>query len=51
MEELKQWGNKNDPSSKELWLIANNYKSFANGSKAIIRNNLSLCNHSKIYLI
>ena len=37
--------------SKELWLIANNYKSFADGSKTIIRNNLSLCKHSKIYLI
>ena len=29
----------------ELWLKANNSKSFANGSKSIIRNNLGLCKH------
>ena len=37
--------------SDELWLIANNFKSFANRSKLIIRNNLSLCKHSEIYLV
>ena len=34
----------------ELWLIANSSKSFANGSKLIIRSNLGLCTHSEIYL-
>ena len=29
--------------SDKLWLIANNPKSFANGSKSIIRNKLGLC--------
>ena len=33
------------------WLIANNSKSFANGSKSIIINNLGLWKHSEIYLI
>ena len=28
--------------SDELWSIANNSKSFANGSKLIVRNNLGL---------
>ena len=37
--------------SDEPWLIANNSKSFVNGSKSIIRNKLSLCKHSQIYLI
>ena len=37
--------------SDELWLIANNSKSFANGSKSIIRNNLGFCKHFEIYLI
>ena len=32
--------------SDELSLIANNSKSFANGSKSIIRNNLGLYNRS-----
>ena len=36
--------------SDELWLTANNFKSFANGSKTIIRNNLGLCKHFEIYL-
>ena len=37
--------------SDELWLIANNSKSFANGSESIIRNNLGLFKHFEIYLI
>ena len=37
--------------SDKLHLIANNCKSFANGSKSIIRNNLGLCKYSEIYLI
>ena len=37
--------------SDELWVIANNSKSFANRSKSIIRNNLGLCKHFEIYLI
>ena len=37
--------------SDELWLIANNSKSFVVGSKSIIRNNLGFCECSEIYLI
>ena len=37
--------------SDKLSLIANNSKSFANGSNSIIRNNLGLCKLSEIYLI
>ena len=37
--------------SDELWLIANNSKGFAKGSKSIIRNNLGVCKRSEIYLI
>ena len=37
--------------SDELWSIANNSKSFENGSKSIIRNNLGLYKHADIYLI
>ena len=37
--------------SEELWLIANNSKSFENGSKSVRRNNLDLCKHSEIYVI
>ena len=36
--------------SDELWLIANNFKGFANGSKSMIRN-LGLCKRSEIYFI
>ena len=35
----------------ELRLTVNNSKSFANKSKSIIRNNVGLCNRSKIQLI
>ena len=35
--------------SDELWLIANNSKGFAKGSKSMIRN-LGLCKCSEIYL-
>ena len=31
--------------------IANNSKSFANGSKSIIRKNIGLCKRSEIYFI
>ena len=37
--------------SDELWSIANNSKSFTNGSKSIIRNNLGLYKRFDIYLI
>ena len=37
--------------SDELWLIANNSKSFANGNKSIIRNNLGLYKQFEIYFI
>ena len=36
--------------SEELWLIANNSKSIANGSTSMIRSNLRLCKDSEIYL-
>ena len=53
----KTWENFNNRVTKmlllsdELWSIANNSKSFANGSKLIIRNNSGLLKHSDIYLI
>ena len=53
----RTWENFNNRGTKmillsdELWVIANNSKSFANGSKSIIRNNLGLCKHFEIYLI
>ena len=53
----RTWENFNNQETKmillsdEPWLIANNSKSFANGSKSIIRNNLGLWKHSEIYLI
>ena len=37
--------------SDELWLIADNSKSFANGSKSVIKNNLGLSKRSNTYLI
>ena len=37
--------------SDELWSIVYNSKSFANGSKSIIRNSLGLYKRSDIYLI
>ena len=51
MGELQQPRNKNYPLSDKLWLIANNSKSFVNGSKSIIRNNLRLYERSEIDLI
>ena len=36
--------------SDELWLIANNFKGFANRNKSISRNNLGLCKHSNTYV-
>ena len=51
MGEFQQPRNKNDPSFRQIWLIANNTKSFASGSTSIIRNNLGLCKCSEIYLI
>ena len=53
----RTWENFNNRGTKmillsdELWSIANNSKSFANGSKSIIRNNLGLYKRSDIYLI
>ena len=51
MGELRQLRNINDPTFRQFRLIANNSKSFANGSKSIMRNNLALCKSSEIYLI
>ena len=39
-ENFNNWGTKMILLSEELWLIANNSKSFINRSKSIIRNNL-----------
>ena len=52
----RTWENFNNQGTKmillsdELWSIANNSKSFANGSKSIIRNNLGFYERSDIYL-
>ena len=51
MGELQPPMNKNDPPFRRTMIIANNSKSFANGSKSIIRNNLGLYKLSDIYLI
>ena len=51
MGELQQPRNKNYPLSDKLWLVATNSKSFVNGSKSIIRNNLRLYERSEIDLI
>ena len=46
VETTKTWDSFNNGGTKmsllsdELWLIANNYKSFANRSKPIMRSNL-----------
>ena len=50
MGELQQARNKMILLSAELLIIANNSKSFVNGSKSII-NHLGLCQRSEIYLI
>ena len=50
MGELQQPMNQDDPPIRRT-MIANNSKSFANGSKSLIRNNLGLYKHSDIYLI
>ena len=53
----RTWENFNNRGTKmillsdELWSIANNSKSFANGSKSMIRNNVGLYKHSDIYII
>ena len=53
---IRTWENFNNPGTKiilsdKLWWIANSSKSFANESKSIIiRNNLGLCKHFKIYI-
>ena len=49
-ENFNNWGTKMILLSDKLWLITNNPKSFANGSKSIIRNNLGLGKRSEIYL-
>ena len=49
MGELQQQRNKNDFHFRQLQLIANNSRSFANESKSIIRNNLGLCMLFEIY--
>ena len=52
----RTWENFNNQETKmiilsdELWLIANNFKGFANGSKSMIRN-FGLCKRTEIYLI
>ena len=50
-ENFNNWETKMILFSGELWSIANNSKSFANGSKSIIRNSLGLYKRSDIYLI
>ena len=51
----RTWGNCNNQGAKmillsdELWSTANNSKSFTNGIKSIIRNNLDLYKRSDIY--
>ena len=47
-ENFNHWWTKMIILSDELWLIANNSKSFANKSKSIIRNNLGLYKLSDI---
>ena len=52
----RTWENFNNRGTKmillsgELWSIANNSKSFENGSKSIIKKNLGLYKRSDIYL-
>ena len=53
---IRTWQNFNNRGTKiiiseELWLIASSFKSFANESMSIIKNNLDLCKHFEIYLI
>ena len=48
---LNKWGTKKILLSDELWLIANNSKSFAIGNKSIIKNNLGLTKQSETNLI
>ena len=50
-ENLNNWGTKMILLSDTLWLIANNSKSFVNGNKSLIRNNLGLCKYPEIYPI
>ena len=50
-ENFNNWGTKMILLSDELLLIASNSKSFVNGSKSIIINNLGLCKYFEIYLI
>ena len=42
-ENFNNWGTEMILLSDKLWSIANNSKSFTNGSKSIIWNNLGLC--------
>ena len=51
MGELQQLRNKNDLPFRGIWLIDNNSKSFANGSKPTTRKNLGFCKHFEIFLI
>ena len=48
MGELQQPRNKTDPPVRQT---ANNFKSFANRNKSIIRNNLGMCKGSEFTLI
>ena len=50
MGELQQPRNKNDPLLRQT-MTANNFKSFANESRSVIRNNLGLCICPEIYLV
>ena len=50
-ENFNNRGTKMILSSDELWSIATNSKSFANGSKSMIGNNVGLYKRSDIYLI
>ena len=51
MGELQQLRKKMIFLSDELWLLANNSKSFDKGNKSIIRHYLSLCKHAEICLV
>ena len=51
MGELQQLRKKIILLSDDLWLIANNSKSFVNGSKSIIRKKFDLRKRSEVYLI
>ena len=50
-ENFNNWGTKMILLSYVLSLVANNFKSFPNGSKSIIKHNLGLCKNFEIYVV